>query len=476
MALMTQSEYVAHDAHSLAALIRSKTIDASEVLDAALVALDETHEELNAVAVRTQALARRDLTQLNPEAPFAGVPFLLKDSLQPLAGYPMAEGNRTQANWIPDSDGELVRRLRAAGFLIIGKTNVPEYCLLPTTEPALHGPTRNPWDSRRTTGGSSGGSAAAVAGRIVPVAHGSDAGGSIRIPASCCGVFGLKPTRGRVSDGPLAGAVWGGLNAEGVITRSVRDSAALLDLFRGNLPGDPYTLAPPERPFLAEVGASTGHLRVALLTKSPVGTDVHPDCVKAARDAAALCESLGHSITEIELPGDPGMIFHFLAIYVSTAALARNETARRIGCAVKEVELEPFTAALASAGDRVSGPQYMEAWEYFYKLSRTIGGLMLNFDMLLTPTLGDLPVRLGTFEPPADDPLSLAGPLASFNPFCTLANVTGHPAMSVPLYWNTEGLPVGVQFIGRFGDEAGLFRLASQLESALPWADKTPRL
>ena len=473
---MLLEEYIAHDATGLAALVRAGQVSPAELLDCALTLLDRLNPRINAVVVDTRDLARRDAATPPAWAAFDGVPFLVKDSLQPVAGYPMAEGSRSQAAWVPDVDGLQVERLRRAGFLIIGKTNVPEFGLIATTEPELHGPTRNPWDLERTPGGSSGGSAAAVAARMVPAAHGSDAGGSIRIPASCCGVFGLRPTRGRITDAPLHATVWGGLSSSGVLTRSVRDSAAILDLIAGTLPGDPYSVPRPLRTFRDEMAMPVGRLRVGLVREPPAQTPVDPECLAAADAAATLCTSLGHTVEELRLPADPAMVEHFMSIYASTAALCRNEAARRTGRQPVESDFEPYTWALATLGDTITGARYMAAREYCYSSARKMAKLFELYDVILSPTLGQPPVKLGELSAPPDHPLALFEKLRRFSPFTARANMIGHPAMSVPLDCTPSGLPIGVHFLGRFAAEDTLFRLAAQLESARPWVGRVPEV
>jgi amidase len=373
-------------------------------------------------------------------------------------------------------DSELTKRYKAAGLLVTGKTNTPEFGLVPTTEPKLLGPSRNPWDTTRTTGGSSGGSAAAVAAGIVPMAHANDGGGSIRIPASCCGLFGLKPTRARVSQGPLFGDQLNGLTIDHAVTRSVRDSAALLDATAGPAPGDPYWAPPQERPYLQEVGADTGRLRIAYTENKLYGEgDLHPDCVAAVRDAVKLCEELGHEVTEASpvLNGEQ-LVEAFTIVWQAGVANTIVAIAQIIGRLPNEDEIEPLTRALYEEGKKIDAAAYLIAVSQMQLMSRQVAAFHEQYDLWLSPTLGEPPVPLGTFESTPEDPLYGFTRAAEFVPFTPLQNATGQPAMSVPLFWNEGGLPIGTHFVGRFGDEATLFRLAAQLEEARPWAHKRP--
>lgn len=387
----------------------------------------------------------------------------------------MTGGSAFTRDFVATHDSELVRRLKRAGLVIVGKANTPELGILPTAEPRLFGATRNPWNVGHTTGGSSGGSAAAVAAGLVPAAHANDGGGSIRIPASCCGLFGLKPTRGRVPLGPDLGDVMNGLVAEHAVTRSVRDSAALLDAVAGVEPGDPYAAPEPARPFAHAVNAPLARLRVGFIAKAPTGVPVHADCVHAVEDAAKLCAELGHEVEEAA-PEINGELYLDVFIKVWAAgvawsvALAEHETRRT----ARAADFEPLTWALVEMGRKISAPDYLVAWTALQGLARRIAPFFERFDIWLTPTLALPPVPLGHFDSPRGDPLSGLRRATEFVAFTPFANITGQPAMSVPLFWNEEGLPIGAHFVGRFGDEATLFRLAAQLEQARPWAQRHP--
>jgi amidase len=383
-----------------------------------------------------------------------------------------AKRSKLMQNFVPDHDSELVVRLKRAGLIILGRTNVPEFGILPTTEPHFYGPCKNPWDISRTTGGSSGGSAAAVAAGMVPMAHANDGGGSIRIPASCCGVFGLKPTRARNPLGPDFGDILSGTIVEHAVTRSVRDSAALLDATSGPDVGDPYWSPPLTRPLLQEVGKEPGKLRIAYTTKALIDAPVHTACVRAIEDTAKLCADLGHEVEEsAPLIFVEPLVNAFLVLYSAGCA----SSVKLLGGSRELVE--PLTWALHEMGNQHSATDYLMAVQTLQAVSRQVARFFLNYDVLLTPTVSEPPVLLGTFDSPPDNPLAGFYRMIKFiSGFTTLCNITGQPAMSVPLFWNDDNLPLGSHFIGRFGDEATLFRLAAQLEEARPWAGRRPRV
>jgi amidase len=463
------------DATALADLVRRKEVKTIELVDASIDRIERLNPTLNAVVTPMYDLARKAALSPLSEGPFAGVPFLLKDLLAEYGGAALIESSALLRDHVSEQDSELVSRFKRAGLIVVGKTNTPEFGILPTTEPRLFGPSRNPWDTTRTTGGSSGGSAAAVAAGLVPMAHGNDGGGSIRIPASCCGLFGLKPTRGRNPLGPHYGDMYSGLVAEHAITRSVRDSAALLDATSGPDLGDPYWAPPPARPFLQEVGAGPGRLRVALTTQAATDVAVHPDCVAAAHDAAALCAELGHEVTEVTPAIDGQVVTQaFMTLWSAGCAWTVDDWARRTGRTPTPDLFEPLTWALQEMGRQHSASAYLLALQDLQKVTRQVARFFLDYDVWLTPTLGEPPVPLGTFDSPPETPLQGLFRAAAFVPFTPICNITGQPAMSVPLYWNADGLPVGSHFVGRFGDEAALFRLAAQLEQARPWASRRP--
>jgi len=463
------------DGTAQADLVRRKEVKPIELVDAAVERIERVNPTLNAVVTPMYEEAHRAASGPLPGGPFAGVPYLLKDLGAEYAGTRLTEGSALLGDYVSDHDTELVIRLKRAGLIMLGKTNTPEFGLLPTTEPRLFGPTRNPWDVGRTAGGSSGGSGAAVGAAMVPMAHGNDGGGSIRIPASCCGVFGLKPTRARTPLGPDLGEDWHGLVIGHAITRSVRDSAALLDATSGPDLGDPYWAPPPARPFVEEVGADPGHLRIAFTTDGGGNVAVHRDCVAAVMDAAALCAGLGHDVVEVSPALDQERITQsVIGLIAASTAAQVDYWAHRVGRTPTEELLEPYTWALYQAGQQRLAYEYILGVQDLQRLSRDIARFFLDYDVWLTPTLAEPPPALGSFDPTPGNPLQGLFRSAAFMPFTPICNITGQPAMSVPLYWNDEGLPVGAHFAGRFGDEATLFRLAAQLEQARPWADRRP--
>ncbi len=465
------------DATAQAELVRRREVSPLELVEAAIARVERLNPTLNAVITPLFEEARAAAAGPGlPDGPFTGVPFLLKDLLAERAGTPLSEGSAfLRGRYRSPHDSELVARYRRAGLVILGKTNTSEFGILPTAEPEAFGPARNPWDLGRSTGGSSGGSAAAVAAGLVPAAHANDGGGSIRIPAACCGLFGLKPTRGRNPLGPEYGDLYGGLVCEHVVTRSVRDSAALLDVTAGPMPGDPYAAPPPARPFLQEVGAPPGQLRIAFSAASPTGTPVHPDCVAAVKDAAALCADLGHIVEEAAPAFDGRALGRaFAVLWAAGTAWSLARWAQKLGRQPQPTDVEPLTWALAERGRGLSAVDYLTALHDGQRLARDVARFFETYDLWLTPVVGEPPPPLGTFASPPEEPtrgLRRAGPFA---PFTYIANMTGQPAMSVPLYWTADGLPVGVHFLARFGDEATLFRLAAQLEEARPWAHRRP--
>ena len=463
------------DATAQAELVRRKEVKPVELVDAAIEQIERLNPTLNAVITPMYEQAREIAQGALQDGPFSGVPFLLKDLVASCAGTRLTCGSAFLRDFVPDHDSELVARLKRAGLVIVGKTNTPEFGILPTTEPMLFGATRNPWGLGRTTGGSSGGSAAAVATGMVPMAHANDGGGSIRIPASCCGLFGLKPTRARNPLGPDLGDVMGGLVAEHAVSRSVRDSAALLDATAGPDIGDPYWVPPPVRPYAQEVGIDPGRLRIAFSTKAPSGAKIHPDCVAAVEDAAALCAGLGHEVSEgaPEING-PLLVRTFTAVWAAGTASGIDALAFLTGRTPTQDSFEPLTWALYEMGHRTTGSEYLMSQAILQQISRQVARFFEKYDIWLTPTLAGPPLPLGWFDATPDNSMRGFDRAVEFVPFTPIANATGQPAMSVPLYWNQEGLPVGTHFFGRFGDEGTLFRLAAQLEATRPWSHRRP--
>jgi amidase len=487
-----------HDGIALAGLIRAGELHPRELVEAVIERIEALNPRLGCVVAPMYDEARRVAREPLPAGPLAGVPFLLKDLLGAYAGAPLRSGSRFYRDYVPTSDSELIRRYRAAGLIAVAKTATPELGITPYTEPLLHGPARNPWDLSRTPGGSSGGSAAAVAARIVPFASGGDGGGSIRIPAACCGVFGLKPTRGRTPAGPHYGDIWQGAAVQHALTRSVRDSAALLDLSAGPDPGAPSYPPPPARPFLAEVDAPPGRLRIAYTARPLLGGTVDPECVAALEDAVGLLRELGHELVEAcpEVDGPAFSRAFFTLLCGETAAeVAAGE--QLLGRKASASDFEVQTWSLALLGRNLSAGAFVGAQRTLQAITRRVAPFFGEHDLLLTPTLSRPPVLIGALQSRGAEALLMkalgrlgAGSLIQrlldmtpavervyhFIPFTPVFNITGQPAMSVPLYWTAGGLPVGVQVVGRFADESTLFRLAGQLERARPWAGRVPPL
>jgi amidase len=494
---LTHDEYISHDALGLAALVRNRDVTPGELLDMALTRARALNARLNAVVHFMEGDAGAAATS-PPAGPFSGVPFLAKDLITFYKGHPTTSGSRLLTGVVPDHDSEMARRVRAAGLVVFGKTNTPEFGLVPYTEPELFGPCRNPWDTDRTPGGSSGGSAASVAAGIVPMASGGDGGGSIRIPASCCGLFGLKPTRGRTPTGPDFGQLWRGAAIEHVLTRSVRDSAAMLDATHGPDTGAPFEIAPPTGPYLAEVERDPRPLRIGFTTRPLLHAEVHADCVAATEDAARLLESLGHQVEEAtpEVDADAFAVA-FLTTVAAELGADLEFCDRVLGRRARRRDLEPATWALGLLADAFSAREYATALRALERVGRTVGPFFDEYDVLLTPTLASPPPAVGSLGPRPGQvrALKLLGAAGSgrvvraaglldeaakdafaFIPWTPVFNVTGHPAMSVPLHWNAQGLPVGVHLVGRFGAEDVLFRLAGQLERARPWMGRLPEM
>jgi amidase len=474
------------DATAQAALVAGGDASPLELVDAAITRIEKLNPELNAVIHPLFEQARAAASAPLPEGPFRGVPAVVKDLDGALAGAPLHRGNRLlkALRWRGDRDSYIFTKLHRAGFVIVGKTNTPEFGLQPTTEPLAYGPTRNPWAADRSPCGSSGGSAAAVASGMVPIGHAGDGGGSIRTPASACGIFGLKPSRGRVSLGPEAGDVWAGLDVRGVVTRSVRDSAALLDVVAGEMPGDPFTAPPPARPFATEVGADTGRLRIGLCASPPGAVAAtEPQCAAAVHDVAHLLESLGHTV-ETAWPAaleEPSLMGMFMTVFTTWVVRDVEEVERIAGRAVGPEDVEPLTWAYAELGRGQTAAQYVAALDDMHAWTRRVvrwwtpveeGGD--GFDLLLTPTMAAPPPLLGELVPPPDDPLSGAARVTAYAIYTAPFNVTGQPAASVPLHVSPDELPIGTQLVAAPYREDLLIRVAAQLEAARPWSARRP--
>jgi len=425
---------------------------------------------LNAIIYKDYERARQ-AAQTPVAGPFAGVPFLLKDITLLAEGTPTRQGSRFFPAAPADHDSHLMTRFRSSGLIAFAKTNVPEFGLVPTTEGKLYGAAHNPWNLGHSPGGSSGGSAAAVAAGIVPMAHANDGGGSIRIPASACGLVGLKPTRGRVSAAPDQADGVDGLAIEFAITRSVRDSAALLDAVAGNAPGDPYSAPPAPASFAAAATQSPRRLRIAFATHRFDGTKVHPDCAAAVEHAAKLCAQLGHHVEEASPKLSPVLTADsFAVLWCSHLASLIDFLARTTGQTPGPDNLEGLTLAYYAKGKAFSASHYIQAKMILNRVTRGVAHFHQRYDLWLTPTLGEPPWKLGRFNPDRNDIDAAMGEFGAYVPFTPLQNITGQPAINLPLYWNSDSLPIGVQFAGAFGDEATLLQLATELEQAAPWA------
>lgn len=470
---MAFKEYGDYDALGLAGLVRDRQVSPSELLDEAVARTERVDPEINAVVVRHADYAQRQIEHGLPDGPFSGVPFLLKD-LELLDGTRTTFGANLYKDYVADHTGTLARRFLDAGLTIFGKSASPEFGLMPTTECRLHGPTRNPWNLEHASGGSSGGAAAAVAARILPVAHASDGGGSIRIPASACSVFGLKPTRARTPCGPDKAEGWGGFSSGHVVSISVRDSAAMLDAIHGPEPTSPYMAPVPARPFLQEVARDPGKLRISFTDKSPYGDAIDPEIAAAVRDVARLLEAHGHHVEERApvLPTDPAQVIAAIVAANTAATVQLAET--RFGRAMTSDDFEKLTLGSAHNARKASAVDYVTALQNAFLISRSVTDFFTGCDIFLSPTLCMPPVKIGEIDTMSDDLGHVAPLLRRYMPGTSMANMSGQPSMSVPLAWNSKGLPLGMMFTAHFGDEAMLFRLAGQLEQIRPWKDKHP--
>ena len=462
------------DALAQADLVHRGEVSPVELVEAAIERIEALNPRLNAVITMAFGQALEAARKVDRSLPFAGVPLLVKDLCAEVDGMPMGEGSAYLDGYVSRGDQEYVARLRRAGFAILGKTNTPEFGMAPTAEPRTFGATRNPWDPSRIAGGSSGGSAAAVASGMVPVAHGNDAGGSIRIPASVCGLFGLKPTRARNPLGPRYGDAFCGMVTEHVLSRTVRDSAALLDVTSGPAPGDPYWAPPHEGSFVDEVGRDPGRLRVAVTRRTADGDLPDADCLTALDDAIELLAGLGHDVVERDLTElTPAVGSAIGRMYGAAVDWAIRYWTRDLGREPGPEDLEPLTRLYWERGQRVTGGELLMALTTIQSFSRDIAQAMTSFDLWLSPTLATVPPPIGHLTD--EDPRTAERRSARFVAFpLVVANLTGHPAMNLPLWWNNDGLPVGVHLMGRFGDEATLLRLAGQVERVRPWTTRWP--
>ena len=482
---VTESRWL--DATAQAELVRSGAVSALELVDAAIARIESLDPQLNVMVTERFERARAEAAGDLPDGPFRGVPMLFKDLGCLMADDPTWYGTSfaKEAGWRAPSDSHLSRLFRAAGFVPLGRTNVPEFGTTVTTEPTANGPCRNPWETEHSTGGSSGGSAAAVAAGLVPLAHATDGGGSIRVPASECGLVGLKPSRGRVTKGPQTGESWAGATVDGVLTRTVRDTAAALDAIRTPMPGDPYTAPPPSRPYADEVGRDPGRLRIGLLARSPRPDllDFDADCTEAVTETGRLLTELGHDVDETHPAAlvDPELGAHFVNTIAADMAWALDrEWPDRLGRHIRDDELEPRNAVYRRMGRTLSASDYLATRDWLNGYTRRVsawwaapdeGGA--GYDLLVTPTMTKPPPLLGWLD--ADGDLAESGRrITALIPFTSPFNVTGQPAVSLPLHVTSAGLPVGVQLVAAYGREDLLIRIAAQLEQAAPWADRRP--
>ena len=472
---MKANEFARYDGLGLAELVRRGDVTPLELLEAAISAVESRNPEINAVVCRLYDQARGAISAGLPAGSFTGVPYLLKDLGALYTGAVTTGGSALFKDYVADHDSEITARLKRAGLVIFGRTNTPELGLASSTEPRLFGPTRNPWNLAHSAGGSSGGSAAAVAAGMAPMAHATDGGGSIRIPASACALFGLKPTRARNPLGPDAGEGWGGASVAHAVTRTVRDSAALLDATAGPDVGDPYWAPPPAGPFLAEVGRDPGRLRIAITTTPWNGQPVHDECADAARAAARLCERLGHHVEEASPVADAAALGAATLIVIGGNLRATMEArAQALGRPLSESDVERITWIRAMDGHTARAADYAHAIGVMHRTGRQVAPFFRRFDVLLTPTMCQPPHPLGVIDMMTTDAAAYNKAVLGTIAFTSLWNSCGNPAMSVPLAWSRGGLPLGVQFVGRFGDEATLFRLGAQLEAAQPWFERRP--
>jgi amidase len=470
---VSDSNLMFRPATELARMVRSGEISATELVQTSLERIEELNPGLNAfVQVDAErALATAERIAPGDERPFAGVPVAIKNN-RPVQGLRLTYGCSLMADYVSDYDHNVTRRLKEAGFVIVGTTTLPEYGILPTSEARLFGPTRNPWDLERTPGGSSGGAAAAVTAGMVPVAHGNDGGGSVRIPAACCGLVGLKPTRGRISAAPELGD--SSLGIDGMLTRTVADTAAILDVLAGYEPGDATWAPPPSEPFAASAERAPGRLRIATTTLPPVpDAVVDPMCARAVDEAAALLRSLGHEVEEVDPPWQAeGLSELFGAVFSVHIALSITYSGMVGGHEPTAEDMEPMSWAIYSMVQKLSAVQGMGATVQLQAFTRQLVSFLAPYDALLTPALAERPLPLGTLDTAAPEPMSTFTRSGLFTPFTPVFNASGQPGMSVPLFHGEDGLPLGVQLVGRPAGEDALLSLAAQLEEAQPWADR----
>jgi amidase len=474
---MAFAEYEKYDGIGLGELVKQKKISALELVDEAIARAERHNPKLNAIIFKAFDAARDAARNGVPNGPFSGVPMLLKDMRAGAVGMPTRSGSRMVPPIPADHDATLVKRYRGAGLIPLGKTNVPEFGILPISESKLYGPARNPWNTSHTPGGSSGGSAASVAAGIVPLAHATDGGGSIRIPASCCGLVGLKVSRGRITQGPDAADSTSGLSVDNCVTRSVRDTAAMLDLSCAPDFSDPYFAPAPQGSYLEGIKTPPKRQRIAVALSDYRGTPFHPDVTAAVRKAADLCAALGHSVEEATPPvNSEEMTLAFMTLWATATAFGVESLSRLTGQKPSLDNIEGITMALYERGMSITAVQQIWAQQTLFRIARLMGKFHEQYDLLLTPTLAQPPLKIGAIN--IDEPVveTAFAPLVGYVPFTATQNGTGQPAINLPLHWNADNLPIGVQFVARNGDEMTLLQLAAQIEQAQPWFDKRPQL
>src|SRR3954454_17473406 len=463
-----------------ARMVRDGDCSSRELVDATLDAVERVDGELNAFVhvAADEARAEADRVRAGDDRPLAGVPIAIKDLIAPVAGMPMTWGMAAMRRYVPEEDGNVARRLKRAGAIVIGKTTTPELGILPVTEPETNGPTRNPWDTGRTPGGSSGGTAAAVVSGMVAIGPGNDGGGSIRIPASCCGLVGLKPSRGRDSLAPDSADAAAGFDIDGCLSRTVADTAEVLDIISGNEPGDTFLAPPPSAPFDEAPRREPGSLRIAFTTESPNGVPVDEECVTAVREAAELLESLGHRVDE-RVPewADEGYVDNFIRVWIPHLTGSLNDYARLAERTIERSARERLPRQMAELADDMKAMDYLGALDYLRRLARRVEGFWREVDVLVTPTLAGPPIPIGALQPDeGEPPIQMLLNSGGWVPFTPAFNVTGQPAVSLPLHQSAEGLPIGVQFVGPPAGDEMLLSLSAQLERAKPWADRRPAM
>ncbi|HEY7978486.1 MAG TPA: amidase [Rhizomicrobium sp.] len=474
---MAFAEYDKHDAMGLGALVRQKKVSASELVDEAIARAERINPKINAIVFKAFDAAREAAKNNTSDRPFSGVPMLLKDMRAGAVGMPTRNGSRMMPPIPADHDATLVTRYRAAGLIPLGKTNVPEFGILPVSESKLYGPARNPWNLDHTPGGSSGGSAAAVAAGIVPLAHATDGGGSIRIPASCCGLVGLKVSRGRITQGPDNADSTAGLSVDNCVTRSVRDCAAMLDLSSTLDFSDPYFAPPQQGSYLESIKAAPRKLKIAVSMTNFRGAPFHPDVAEAVQKAVKLCEQLGHTVEEAKpVVNSDEMTTAFMVLWATASAFGIETLTQLTGQKPSLDNLEGLTLGLYERGKSIPATKQIWAQQTMFRVARVMGKFHEQYDLWLTPTLAQPPLKIGTIDIDEQNVEKAFAPIIDYVPFTATQNATGQPAINLPLHWNSQNLPIGIQFVARNGGEMTLLQLAAQIEQAQPWFDKRPQI